>query len=71
MTGPPATRPNHKTAPPIKRANSEMIPVRLHDGALVAHADPDLESRLLNAGAAESFRRGPRRYGPGFRPACL
>jgi hypothetical protein len=62
MTGPPATRPNHKTAPPTKRAKPDGIPVRLHDGTLVAHVGPELEDRLLTEGAAESFRRGPRRY---------
>lgn len=62
MTGPPAVRPNLKTAPPIKRANSDMTPVRLHDGALVAHVNRELEDRLLTEGAAESLRRGARRY---------
>jgi hypothetical protein len=60
MTGPPANR--FHTAPPIKRAKPNGIPVRLHDGTLVAHAGPELEDRLLAEGAAESFRRGPRRY---------
>jgi hypothetical protein len=36
--------------------------VRLHDGALVAHADEDLADRLLAAGAAVSCRTGSRRY---------
>jgi hypothetical protein len=62
MTGPPATRSEFHTAPPIKRANPDGIPVRLSDGALVAHVIPELAHRLLEAGAAESFRSGSRRY---------
>jgi hypothetical protein len=60
MTGPPGNR--FEPAPPIKRAKPDGIPVRLYDGTLVAHASPELEDRLLAEGAAESFRRGPRRY---------
>ena len=62
MTGPPATRSEFHMAPPIKRANPDGIPVRLSDGALVAHVIPELADRLLEAGAAESFRSGSRRY---------
>jgi hypothetical protein len=62
VTGPPAARPGFQTAPPIKRANPDGIPVRLYDGTLVAHVNEELADRLLEAGAAESFRRGPRRY---------
>jgi len=62
MTGPPAGRPNFEMAPPDKRANSAGTPVRLHDGALVAHVDRELAERLVETGAAEPFRRGPRRY---------
>jgi hypothetical protein len=36
--------------------------VRLPDGALVAHVNQELADRLLDAGAAESFRNGSRRY---------
>jgi hypothetical protein len=61
MTGPWAVRPTH-AAPPIKRANPHAIPVRLNNGTLIAHADQELEEKLLAAGAAEAFRRGPRRY---------
>lgn len=61
MTGPPATRPNYGPAPPAKRANHD-IPVRLYDGALVAHVNEELAEELLRAGAAEAFRRGRRRY---------
>jgi hypothetical protein len=57
-----AVRPDFQTAPPIKRANPDGIPVRLYDGTLVAHVDEEFADRLLEAGAAESFRRGPRRY---------
>jgi hypothetical protein len=62
MTGPPATRPGTQVAPPTKRANSGGIPVRSHDGSLVAHLHQELADRLIDSGAAESFRRGPRRY---------
>jgi hypothetical protein len=62
MKPPPAARPEYETAPPSKRANLDGIPVRLHDGALVAHVDLKLAERLLETGAAEAFRRGPRRY---------
>jgi hypothetical protein len=61
MTGPPTNRV-FQTAPPIKRAKPEGIPVRLHDGTLVAHVNRELEDRLLAEGAAECFRHGPRRY---------
>jgi hypothetical protein len=60
MTGPP--RLEVKPAPPGKRAKPDGVPVRLHDGTLVAHVGPELEDRLLKEGAAESFRNGPRRY---------
>jgi excisionase family DNA binding protein len=46
----------------MKRANPSGIPVRLYDGALVAHVAQDLADKLLNTGAAELCRRGPRRY---------
>lgn len=62
MTGPPGIRPNTKPAPPAKRANPDKTPLRLHDGTLVAHVNRELENRLLTEGAAESLRRGPRRY---------
>jgi hypothetical protein len=62
VTGPPAARPEFQAAPPIKRASPDGIPVRLSDGALVAHVIPELADRLLKAGAAESFRSGSRRY---------
>jgi hypothetical protein len=60
MTGPPGRL--FQAAPPDKRAKPDGIPVRLHDGTLVAHANQGLEDKLLTAGVAESFRRGPRRY---------
>jgi hypothetical protein len=60
MTGPPAL--DSQSAPPTKRAKPDGIPVRLYDGSLVAHADPELEERLVSSGAAEAFRNGPRRY---------
>ena len=60
MTGPPGRV--MEAAPPDKRAKPDGIPVRLHDGTLVAHANQGLEDKLLTAGVAESFRRGPRRY---------
>jgi hypothetical protein len=62
MSGPSAMRPGYPTAPPSKRANSDGIPVRLSNGALVAHVIPKLADRLLEAGAAESFRSGSHRY---------
>jgi hypothetical protein len=62
VTVPPATRPDFQAAPPIKRANPDGTPVRLYDGTLVAHVDEELATRLLETGAAESFRRPPRRY---------
>jgi len=62
MTGPPAARLRTQAAPPTKRANSDGIPVRLHDGTLVAHVNQDPADRLMGAGAAETCRRGPRRY---------
>jgi hypothetical protein len=62
VTGPPATWSESQTAPPIKRANPDGIPVRLSNGALVAHVIPEIADRLLEAGAAESFRSGSRRY---------
>jgi hypothetical protein len=60
MKGPPGQE--LKAAPPDKRAKPDGIPVRLYDGALVAHATQDTVERLMAAGAAESFRHGPRRY---------
>jgi hypothetical protein len=48
MTGPPGKQ--FQAAPPTKRANPNGIPVRLHDGTLVAHAGPELEQRLLTEG---------------------
>jgi hypothetical protein len=62
MTGPPARRPEFQAAPPTKRANSDGIPVRLHDGALIAHVNQDLADEIVMAGDAQSYRRGPRRY---------
>jgi hypothetical protein len=62
MTGPPATWSEFQTAPPNRRANPDGIPVRLSNGALLAHVIPELADRLLDAGAAESFRNGSRRY---------
>ena len=60
MTGPPTAV--CKAAPSVKRAKSVGIPVRLYDGTLVAHANRELEDRLLTAGVVESFRHGSRRY---------
>jgi hypothetical protein len=51
-----------QTAPPTKRAKPDGIPVRLYDGALIAHVNLELADRLLQSGAAESFRNEPRRY---------
>jgi hypothetical protein len=62
MTGPPALRPDYETAPPVKRANPDGIPVRLYDGALVAHVNRERANELLENGVAEAFRRGPRQY---------
>ena len=62
MTGPPVARPGYQTAPPTKRANLDGIPVRLRNGALVAHVNQELADRLLEAGSAESSRNGSRRY---------
>ena len=62
MRAPPPTRLGSQTAPPSTRAKPDGRPVRLHDGTLVAHVNQELEGRLLNAGAAEAFRKGPRRY---------
>jgi hypothetical protein len=62
MTGPPTLRPDFETAPPIKRVNPDGIPVRLYDGALIAHVNQGLVDELLAAGDAEECRRGPRRY---------
>lgn len=62
MNGPPAARSEFQTAPPIKRANSDGIPVRLYDGTLIARVNQELADRLMVAGDAEEFRRGPRRY---------
>lgn len=38
------------------------IPVRLHDGTLIAHANQELEDRLVTDGVAAVLRREPRRY---------
>ena len=62
MTGPPTARSETQPAPPSKRANSGGIPVRLHDGSLVTHVDCELADQIVEAGAAEACRRGPRRY---------
>jgi len=62
MTGPPAPPPEHETAPPTKRAHSDRIPVRLHDGTLAAFVNQELAARLIAADAAEGLRRGPRQY---------
>ncbi len=62
MTAPPAARPRCQTAPPNKRANPVGIPVRSHDGALVAHIHQELADRLIESAAAEAFRSGSRRY---------
>ena len=62
MIGPPDSRQEHQTAPPLKRANPDGVPVRQDDGTLVAHVSPALAERLLAIGAAEALRRGPRRY---------
>jgi hypothetical protein len=62
MSGPSAMRPACPTAPPSKRANSDDIPVRLSEGALIARVSPELADRLQRSGAAESFRNGSRRY---------
>jgi hypothetical protein len=62
MNRPPAARPECPTAPPIKRAKPDGIPVRLHNGTLVAHVNHELGDRLLAAGDAEAYRSGPRRY---------
>ena len=59
---PPAPVPEYETAPPIKRANPDGIPVRLYDGTLVAFVSYDLAEKLKTAEAAETFRRGSRRY---------
>jgi hypothetical protein len=52
MTGPPARWPGSQAAPPIKRANPDGIPVRLCDGALIAHVDREIADRLVESGAA-------------------
>jgi hypothetical protein len=62
MNAPPTARPEYETAPPIKRANPDRIPVRLHSGILIAHVSQELADRLVMAGAADVCRRGPRRY---------
>jgi hypothetical protein len=61
MTGPPALT-GYKTAPPIKRADPDGIPVRLHDGTLIAHVNEELADRITVAGDGEACRSGPRRY---------
>ncbi len=62
MTGPPGGVPDSEAAPPIQRAKPNGIPVRLYDGTLVAFISIELADRLITAGAAETFRRGSRRY---------
>jgi hypothetical protein len=62
MTGPPGRGPATKSAPPTKRADMGRIPVRLHDGALIANVHRDMAERLLDAGVADGFCRGPRYY---------
>jgi hypothetical protein len=64
MTGPPAPRSEFQPAPPIKRANPDGIPVRLFDGALVAHADADLADRLVQSEshATTRFERLPSSF---------
>jgi hypothetical protein len=62
MKAPPAKRPEHETAPPIKRANPDGIAVRLYDGTLVAHVNAELADRIIVAGDAEACRSGSRRY---------
>jgi len=62
MTGPPAPRPEYETAPPDKRADHHGIPVRLHDGTLIALVNSDLADEIVEAGAADAHRRGSRRY---------
>ena len=62
MTGPPTMASDTQTAPPPKRAKTSGIPVRSYDGALVAHLQQEFADRLIDSGAAEAFRRGPRRY---------
>src|SRR5258708_203401 len=62
VTGPPAPGSEFETAPPPKRANADRLPVRLHHGALVAHVQQELADKLVECGAAEACRTGPRRY---------
>jgi hypothetical protein len=62
MNGAPAARPEVQTAPPIKRANPDGIPVRLYDGPLIAHVNQELADRLVVAGDAEACRSGPRQW---------
>ncbi len=62
MTGPPGASALTRTAPPVQRAKPKGIPVRLNDGALVAHVNQALADRLVADGAAETFRNGARRY---------
>lgn len=54
--------PRRQAAPPLKRANPKLLPVRLHDGDLVAHVTAEHAEELLRDGAARSFRNGDRRY---------
>jgi hypothetical protein len=58
----PPNRAEFNAAPPSKRANPEGTPVRLYDGSLVAHVNQELDARLIECGAAEAFRKRPRRY---------
>lgn len=62
MREPPGRGPSAKSAPPAKRAKPSVVPVRVYDGALVAHVNQDLADRLLDVGVADGFRRGPRYY---------
>jgi hypothetical protein len=62
MKVPPAKRPEHETAPPIKRANPDGIAIRLYDGTLVAYVNEQLANRIVVAGDAEACRSGLRRY---------
>jgi len=50
------------SAPPTKRATPTGVPVRLHDGTLIAHVDHELADRLVTNGDALSYRSGSRRY---------
>jgi hypothetical protein len=60
MTGPPTNRVFH-SAPPIKRAKPDGIPVRLHDGTLIAHVNREFDVR---GGQRGCHFGGPHRAGP-------